>query len=203
MGRMQTHRSKSTQFVERWSKAEFLNTRLLTVCLSLSVTCIALTVSLIYITTRPKQIYLIPNSWQTGSALPAMNSSRVVGAFVVSWALDWNNFNPTTFEEVKKRAERFMTPYLLSKIRSQSKKNKVEVLRDDISSTLSISQEPRIEKDGKGFIVSIKGIQIIFMGKQMVKEQNIEFKAKVIVVSPTDNDPFGLLINDIEQETGS
>ncbi len=197
---MQAQRSKSTQFVERWSKAEFMNQRLLFICFGLSLACVVLACSLVYLAVKPKPIYYLPSSWQAGIALPASSSLGIASAFVASWLLDWSNFNPATATDVYTRAQRIMSPYLLSRTRSRLSKDLEEIKRNDISSLFTIARDPDIVKVGKGFKVMVKGKKVLFMGKEMVKEQDLTFNVEVIAVGPTEINPFGLLIASIEQE---
>ncbi len=200
---MDAVRSKSTQFVERLSRAEFINTRLWAVCIAICCVCVILSISLVYTMARPKSIYYIPGVWQAGVAVPANNSIETVSAFVAAWLLNWNNFNPITSQAVFERTQRFMSPSLFTQTKLRLVKDLEEIKRSNISSMFTLESDPIVNVKSKGFIVHVKGVKVMYMGKEAVKEQQLTFLITVRIVGPTSSNPYGLLIEAIEQEHAS
>lgn len=200
---MEPKQSKSSQFVERWSKAEQRNSNLAFALLSVIGVCIILASAMAYMTTRPRPIYFIPGATEAGMALPLSSSQAMVSTFVSSWILNWNNFTPVTAQEVYARAQKFMSPRLLAQTRSRLSKDIDEIKRNSISSLFSITQDPSIMTEKIGFRVSVQGDKGVYMGKDEIKLQHITFLIRVRRVDPTENNPYGLLIEDIDQETAT
>lgn len=197
---MERIRSQSTQFFDRLTHVQFLLTRLWVICIILGIFCLMLLGALLQMFMKPKAIYYVPGAWQAGIAQPSMNTKAAVGDFVVSWILNWNNFNPVTATEVYTRAQRSMSPLLLSKTKSRLDKDLLEIQQSRISSMFTMREDPLIEIQKKGFDVELKGTRVLYIGKEIVKEQNLTFKVYVRMVSQTENNPFGLLIEVIDQE---
>ena len=197
---MEAIRTKSTKFIERLTKSEFINTRLWGICIALCALCMVLVFAFTYVMVKPRPIYFIPGAWQAGVAIPSTNTTSTVSAFVTAWMLNWNNFNPTTANDVYKRAQQFMSPYMLSKAKSNLKKDLEEIERSSISSLFTLKEDPVIRSGKKGFEATIHGIKVLCMGKEIVKEQDLTFVVAIRVVGSTENNPYGLLIEDIDQE---
>ena len=200
MDHMQAQHSKSTQFVERWTRSELMYQRMLYVCLLLGIISLAFAGIIMWTVVKPKSIYYVPNVYQAGVALPISDMSMVVSTFVSKWIMDWNNFNPVTASNAYARAQRFMSPYVLSKTRTRLSKDLEEIKQSEISSLLTVIDEPSVKKERGDYKVTIKTKKTLFMGKQMVKEQDITFKILINVVAPTEQNPLGLIVASIDQE---
>ena len=197
---MEATRSRSSKFVERWAKAEEINVKLGLIAGFLTFMCIVLTIALVYIAVKPRPIFFIPGAWEAGVAFPQSSSKATVPTFVSSWILNWCNFTPATVEAVYTRAQKFMSPRLLSRNGVRLKKDIEHVKYNNISSLFSIVDEPVVNSEKKGFHVQIKGEKGIYVGKEEIKVQKTIFKVLVRSVPPTDWNPYGLLIEEIDQE---
>ena len=67
----------------------------------------------------------------------------------------------------------------------------------------SITQDPSIILEKIGFRVSLQGDKGVYLGKEEIKIQHTTFLIKVRTVNPTENNPYGLLIEEIDQETAT
>jgi hypothetical protein len=199
-------KTQKSNFVEFWSKAEESNIKLGAALLTLMVTCFTLSMGLVYQTMKPKPIYYIPGAWEAGAAMPETLPKTAVVAFVSSWALNWSNFTPATVtpatvESVYGRAQRFMAPQLLAQTHVRLKKDLEEVKKNNISSFFSLNEEPAFIEEGHGFKVILKGDKGIYVGKEEISVQKMTYKVRIRRVSPTEINPYGLLIESIEQES--
>ncbi len=200
---MQAVRSKSSQFIDRWSGAERSSVRLGIALMGALFICGILSIALVYMSFKPKSIYYIPGVSEAGMALPQSMPKSAVAVFVSSWVLNWSNFTPVTVRDVYSRAQRFMSPALLAQTRSRLNKDLDEVKRNNISSLFSITNDPTVDVEGKGFIVTLQGEKGIYVGKEEIKIQRMLYRVYVRSVDPTENNPYGLMIEKIEQEAVS
>jgi hypothetical protein len=115
--------------------------------------------------------------------------------------LNWSNFTPETVEEVYKRAQQFMSPRLLNQTKTRLKRDVEQVKSNNISSMFSLNQDPIVEEEEEGFSVMLSGDKGVFMGKDEIKTQKTTYRLQLRSISPTDRNPYGLIIEDISQET--
>ncbi len=201
MGSMHTETTKRSVFIDRWANAEHLSAKLMVLVLGLVGLCIVLSLSMVYTVLRPSPIYYIPGAQQAGQAFPESMPQTTVAVFVSSWVLNWYNFTPATVEAVYGRAQVFMSPMLLAKTKSRLAKDIDDVKRNRVSSSFSMTQEPQVDKAHGGFLVSVRGDNGVYVGKEEIKIQPLIFHVQVRRVSPTVENPYGLMIEHIEQET--
>ena len=197
---MQTVKEHHSLFVEKWAKAEYINAKLGISIMVLSGVCVILAGALIYTFISPRPIYYIPSMSEAGIAYPKQIPESSVAVFTSSWVLNWTNFTPVTVVNVYERAKRFMSPGLLEKTNQRLAKDLDDVKRNNMSSLFSLKEEPQVEKDGQNYIVSIHGDKGVYMGKETVSTQSMIYRVSLRVVSPTEVNPYGLMIEDIDQE---
>jgi hypothetical protein len=197
---MEPVKSKSSKFVERWANAEQLSIKLGLALVCTSAVSIVLVLALVYVSNKPKPIYYIPGAWEAGVAMPQTIPETAISVFVSSWVLNWSNFTPATVEDVYKRAQRFMSPKLLAQTQSRLVKDMEDVKKNKISSSFSQNQEPLVMADKVGFSVKISGDKAIYVGKEEIKIQKMIYHVRIKSVHPTDNNPYGLIIEEIDQE---
>ena len=195
--------SRSSQFVERWAKSEQMNVKLgITLMASVAV-CISLTAALVYLALKPRPIYYIPGTLEAGVAVAQAMPEATVSVFVSSWVLNWSNFTPATVQDAYTRAQKFMSPHLLAQTQARLKKDIDEVKRNNISSFFSVTREPSVASEKMGFRVSLQGEKGIYMGKEEIKTQPMVYQVRVRLVNPTEHNPYGLMIDEIDQEVSA
>lgn len=192
--------SKNSPFVERWSRTEVVNAKLGVTLMVMAVVCLSLTITLIYVMTKPRPIYYVPGAVSAGIAHAQTVSKATVALFTASWVLNWSNFTPASVEDVYKHAEWFMSPHLLAQTRTRLKKDIDQVKDNNISSLFSLNKEPLVQEDAQGFNVTVEGDKGVYMGKEEVKLQKMIYHLKLRQSPPTDWNPYGLIIDDISQE---
>jgi len=200
---MESMRSKSSLFVERWASAEQSNMKLGYAVVALSVVCLVLAMVAGCSVLKPRSVYCVPGVAQAGLAVAPASGSMTANAFAVSWLLNWTNFTPATVEDAYARARRFMSPVLLSKIHISLEKDMEEVKKNNISSLFSLSQDPVVETDKNGFLVTVRGQKGVYVGKEEIKTQQVIYHLRLRPVNPTDGDPYGMMVEGIDQEEGT
>ncbi len=192
--------SHSSQFVERWAHSEQINIKLGLILILMALVCAGLTIALVYAAVKPRPIYYIPGAWEAGTALPQSLPQTTVATFVSSWVLNWSNFTPATVQNIYTRAQRFMSPHLLSKNEGRLKKDIEDVKHNNMSSLFSVVEEPSVTPEKIGFRVTLQGEKGIYVGKEEIKTQRMIYRVLVRAIPPTDWNPYGLLIEEIDQE---
>ncbi len=192
--------SQSSLFVERWANSEDANQKLKITVLVLGIVSLFLTVAFVYAVFKPRPIYYIPNPWGAGVAMPQPTPRSTAAVFTASWVLNWTNFTPATVQDIYARAQRFMSPRLLAETQARLSKDIDEVRRNNISSLFSMTGEPSVDDSKNGFLVTLQGDKGLYMGKEEIKVQRMLFRVQVRVVHPTESNPYGLMIENIEQE---
>ena len=199
---MESVKSKSSLFFERWSGAEQDNRKLFHAVTALSAVCCVLAAALAQSVLKPRSIFCVPGIAQPGALAPA-TGAMTANAFAVSWLLNWTNFTPATVEETYTRARKFMSPGLLSQTHATLEKDMQEVKRNNISSMFALSQDPAVEQDKNVFWVTVQGQRGVYMGKEEIKVQQVMYRLRLRPVNPTDWNPYGMMVDRIDQEAGA
>ena len=155
-------KSKSSIFIERWSKAEHMNIKLGAALITLSVVSVSLTIALVCIVFKPKSVYFISDAGQAGVAVSGRMPQATVAVFTSSWVLNWSNFTPATVNYVYTRAQHFMSPNLFSQTQARLSKDIDEVKKNNISTLFSITKDPVVSPDQRGFSVTLQGSKALF-----------------------------------------
>ena len=192
-------RSKSSLFVERWASAEQRNMQLRCTVTALSVVSVVLAVALVHGALKPRPVFCVPGV-QSGIAVAPASGAVTANAFAVSWLLNWTNFTPATAPDVYVRARKFMSPGLLSQTRLTLEKDLREVKKNNISSMFSLSQDPAVEADRGSFWVTLQGQKGVYVGKEEIKIQQVVYRLRLHPVNPTELNPYGMMIDRIDQE---
>ena len=191
--------SKRNLFVDRWSNAEHLNAKLVLMLFLQMLMVIVLSGGLLFSCVHPRPVYYIsPNG--AGIASPTGLPDSAVGIFTLSWLMNWSNFNPSNVTQVYERAQQWMSPALWSKTQQRLKDDIDEIKRNTMSSLFSLTDDPKVELSGKNYQVTIKGQKAVFVGNQQISTQQLTYILLVRKITPTNINPYGLLIEDIEQD---
>ncbi len=193
-------KEKYSLFLERWSRAESINAKLMVMLIILSGVCMVLAMSLVQTVLKPKPIYYIPSFREAGIAYPQSIPENSVSVFTVWWVLNWNNFTPVTVDDIYTRTQKFMSPRLLGRTQTRLKNDIAQVKNNNMSSLFSIQGDPVLTKDNKSYRVSVTGEKTVFVGKESISTQNITYSISLKKVDPTDANPYGLMIDDIDED---
>lgn len=187
------------QFIERWSKAEYINAKLGKLVIVQLVVIVLLIFGTIFITISPKPIYYI-SPQGVGVSFPTDLPESVVGVFTVAWLMNWVNFTPSIVDKVYERAQQLMTPGLWSRTQQRLKEDLDEIRQNNMSSSFSIHEDPKIERKNDKYQVVIKGQKSIYVNNQQISVQPMMFTVIVRKVSPTQINPYGLMIEELNQD---
>ncbi len=200
MDKQESVRSKSSEFFERYGRAEESNVKLHFALLIVGSVAIILVFAVIFVASRPRPIHYIPGAISTGVSYPDQIPKSSVISFATSWLMNWSNFTPETVESVYSRSIIYMAPGLLSKTRAKLSSEIQQVHSDRISSIYTLMQDPSIIENSHGFDVSFAGKRGVYMGKEQLSIQDVSYVVSIERVPPTEANPYGLLINDLKKE---
>ncbi len=193
-------RSKSSEFFERYGRAEDTNVKLNLALLIVGGVAIILVFAVIFVASRPRPIHYIPGAISAGVSYPNQIPKSSVVSFATSWLMNWSNFTPETVESVYARSIIYMAPGLLSRTRAKLSSEIQKVHSDRISSIYTLKQDPTVSENNRGFDVFFTGKRGVYMGKEQLSIQDVQYFISIDRVPPTEANPYGLVVNDLKQE---
>jgi len=203
MDSQESVRSKSSEFFERYGRAEDTNVRLHFALIIVSLVAIVLVFAIIFVASRPRAIHYIPGAISAGVSYPNQIPKSSIVSFATSWLMNWSNFTPETVESVYARSIVYMSPALLSQTRAKLASEIQQVHSDRISSIYTLKEDPAVTNNDRGFDVSFSGKRGVYMGKEQLSIQDVSYVININQVPPTDANPYGLVINDLKKEITS
>ena len=203
MDSQESVRSKSSEFFERYGRAEDTNVRLHFALIIVSLVAIVLVFAIIFVASRPRAIHYIPGAISAGVSYPNQIPKSSIVSFATSWLMNWSNFTPETVESVYARSIVYMSPALLSQTRAKLASEIQQVHSDRISSIYTLKEDPAVTNNDRGFDVSFSGKRGVYMGKEQLSIQDVSYVININQVPPTDDNPYGLVINDLKKEITS
>ena len=117
--------------------------------------------------------------------------------------MNWSNFTPETIGSVYERSLIYMSPSFLSESRAKLSSEIQKVNSARISSIFTLKVDPTIEVTEHGFDVFFSGKRGLYMGKEQMSIQDVQYTISVEQVPPTEANPYGLVINDFKKEVTS
>lgn len=195
-----TIKAKRPKFLSYFEDTLKINASLTVVLAAVCLLCIALTFVLVRSAVTPRPIYYISASGLGSYANPNEIPKGSIAAFASSWVLNLMNFSSETIDEVHERAKKFMAPNLLSQSRFIFDKESAEVKRSSISSIFSLTTDPSLTEDGDGLSVVLVGNHGLYMGKTNIKSSEVTLTVVLQMVPPTEVNPYGLLVKDIQKK---
>lgn len=199
MSEERTVRSKSSRFFERYADAEEKNNILRGVTLVLGVVCALQAMAVVICLARPRAIHYIPGAITAGVSYPGVIPTDSVGAFASVWVMNWVNYTPETTGTVFERSAKYMSPGFLSKARVTLLKEMERVRQDRISSVFALKKEPEVIKEGQGFVVRLEGERGVYMGKEELAFEDLQYEVKLAIVPTSSVNSFGLLVTDLKK----
>ena len=196
-------RSKSSEFFERYARAEDTNVKLHLALVVVSAVAIILVFAIIFVASRPRAIHYIPGAISAGVSYPNQIPKSSIVSFATSWLMNWSNFTPETVESVYARSIVYMSPALLSQTRAKLASEIQQVHSDRISSIYTLKEDPAVSNNDRGFDVSFSGKRGVYMGKEQLSIQDVSYVININQVPPTDANPYGLVVNDLKKEITS
>ena len=166
-------RSKSSEFFERYGRAEDTNVRLHFALIVVSTVAIVLVFAIIFVASRPRAIHYIPGAISAGVSYPNQIPKSSIVSFATSWLMNWSNFTPETVESVYARSIVYMSPALLSQTRAKLTSEIQQVHSDRISSIYTLKEDPAVSNNDRGFDVSFSGKRGVYMGKEQLSVQDV------------------------------
>ena len=150
-------------------------------------------------TTKQQPVYYIPGATQPGIAYPNEVPDSAVISFATTFILTNANYTPVTVKDAFDLTSKYMSPELLSYSSStlESLIKKVENKR--LSSQYSITSTPILTPLAVGYRVSMTGWETLYYGGTEVSKSRVKYETVIKRVSPTENNPYGMIVCSIEK----
>ena len=203
METQEASRSKSSEFFERYGRAEDSNVKLHLALVVVGLIAILLVFAVIFVASRPKPIHYIPGAISACVSYPNQIPKSSIVSCATSWLMNWSNFTPETVQSVYARSIIYMSPALLSQTRAKLASEIQQVYTDRISSIYTLKEDPTVSNNDRGFDVSFSGKRGVYMGKEQLSIQDVSYVININQVPPTDANPYGLVVNDLKKEITS
>lgn len=187
------------KFWEAWGDIEALNAKLSVLVVGLLVLVAILSIALVKTSFSPKPIYCIPGATEAGIVYPGKIPDEVIGIFAQNFVLNLINFTSATIEESRTLAQKHLSPSFLQKMKAGLDEEIKRTKAHNISSLLSASRAPEVKKTSRGYLVDIAGRKKVYLGADVISDEDIIYTLTLEKVRPTDVNPYGLTITNIEQ----
>lgn len=193
---------KSRKFWELWGDIQEANAKLGIALYGVIALVIVLAVSMVKIAIAPKPVYYIPGAQAAGKAYPDYMPAECIAGFAENFIQTLANFTPATVEQVYQLSERYLSPALLSKIRTELGAEVESIQKDSLSSLFTVDTESEVKPNGnEKYLVSITGQKVIYLGKTVMKDTRTTYNVYIRKIRPTESNPYGLQIENVKQET--
>jgi hypothetical protein len=187
-------------YFERYARAEHNAMTMKFAVYGLGAVCFVLSAGLVMLAIRPRAIHYLPAATGSGFSYPDRIPSSSAASFASAWLMNWLNYSPGTVEEVYERSLVFMAPSFQARIKAGLDAELAKIDRDKLSSVFTLKQEPHIEEIALGFRVTFVGERGIYVGKEEMSREDLCFKVDLQRASPTEIDPYGLVVVDVIKE---
>lgn len=189
------------KFWEAWGDTEALNAKLSILVVGLFILVAILSVSLIKSATAPKPIYCIPGATEAGIVYPGKIPDEVIGVFAQNFVFSLINFTAATVEESRPLVQKYLAPPFLQKMKAGLDEEIKRTQTHNISSLLAVTSDPKVKKTSRGYSVDISGRKKVYLGADVVSDENVVYTLTLEKVRPTDLNFYGLIITNMEQAT--
>ena len=189
------------KFWEFWADTQEANAKLGITLYGLIALVVILLIFMVKMAVAPKPIYYIPGAQSAGRAFPDYVPQECIAGFAENFVQTLANFTPANVERVYELTEKYLSPALLSKIRTELGSEVTKVKKDSLSSLFSVDTETRVKPEGRGYIVNITGQKVIYLGKTVMKNARTTYTVTLKRVRPTEVNPYGLQIQNVVQST--
>lgn len=191
---------KNRKFWEIWADTEEANARLGIALYGMIALVAVLVVSMARMAAAPKPVYYIPGAESAGKAYPNYMPEECIAGFAENFVQTLANFTPANVERVYRLSERYLSPALLSQIRTEIDSQVDNIRRDSLSSHYSIDTASAVEPFGSNaYVVNVSGQKRIYLGKTVVKDNRTLYTLHIRKVRPTEANPYGLQIQSVSQ----
>lgn len=192
--------AKQSRFLSLFGDISRINASLIMISGILALVCIILGIALIRFALTPKPIYYIPGALNAGYSIPNEIPKGSIIGFSSTWILTLLNFTPATIDDAHQQAMKYMDPKFLSKVKYTLEKERDEAKKSSISSVFTLKENPLITESETSFIIVLNGEHTLYMAQSTIKQTVAKYTLHLQKVSPTDTNPFGLTVSNVEQE---
>jgi hypothetical protein len=163
----------------------------------LTILVIVLTGFLIGMAVRPKPVVVVPGAAVAGVYNAGEMPESVMVQFARNFVVDIANFTPASAEKGYLSAARFMSPDLLSRFEPLAREQLKQVVANRVSQFFTVDSHKVEGKDP--LVVRFLGEKITYIGRTETERKPHQYRLTLSYVERTQQNPYGLVVNSIEQ----
>ncbi|MFB3121211.1 MAG: TraE/TraK family type IV conjugative transfer system protein [Candidatus Binatia bacterium] len=185
------------KFWEVLAEGEYQRLVLVWVSLVLTMLVIALSIFLVRLSIRPKQVVVVPGAVAVGLYSAGEMPESVIVDFARNFVVDLANFTPVSAEKGFLSAARYMSPELLSRFEPTAREQLKQLVGNRVSQFFTIDS---YSIEGRGpFVVKFLGERVTYVGRTETERKPYQFRVSIRNVESTHENPYGLLVTSVEQ----
>lgn len=186
-------------FIAKWASAQELSQKLGLMMVGAVITILVLIIVIVYQAIRPQPIYFI-SAQPFGYAYSGNISADFAGLLAQVWLNNWDNYTPITVEDNRRYALKLLSPRLLAKIQQRIIDDIKQIKTNRVSSFLTLQEQPRITTQDRKCYVELMVSKDTYTDSQLVTSQLLNVRVILVQTPKNQSNPFGLAVDDIEQE---
>ncbi|MCL5408947.1 MAG: type IV conjugative transfer system protein TraE [Candidatus Omnitrophica bacterium] len=195
---------KRRKLWEIWAESEIRAKSLQSLVIFLGTLLAVETFSFTFYLVKPKPIYYINGA--KGFAFPVKTNDEMVKAFAEGFIANLANYTPSTIAQTYTEISDMVSPGCLALMQASLSKEQETIKNNSVSSLFAL-ESIQIKKNNNRWKVKIRGQHSLYMEGQELKNGLYQYTLKIIKTTPTEGNPFGLMIDNISggfiTETGS
>jgi hypothetical protein len=155
-----------------------------------------LIIVVVRLVTKAQQIHYVAVTPGLGISRPGEVPEAAARDFAQSVALHLGNVTPATVEAVYTAIARYLHPQFLPAFQAQAKWEQEHIQADHLSSMLTV-RDTRVEREGQLYRGMVSAMRRIFVGEEMVRDEEIEVVVEFFPAAVSALNIYGLVITNI------
>jgi hypothetical protein len=189
--------AKDRKFWEILAQSEHDKLVLSWVALAQMVLVMVLGIFLIVMAVRPRPVVVVPGAAIAGVYNSGDMPESVMVQFARNFVVDLANYTPASAEKGYLSAARSMSPELLSRFEPVASEQLKQVVTNRVSQFFTVDSEKVEGKDP--LVVRFLGERITYVGRTETERKPYQYRVTLRYVERTQQNPYGLVVNSIEQ----
>lgn len=170
--------------------------------LALTGSALGLVALLVHQSLRPQPIYYV--SATHGVAQPGHVPEAVVEGLATRVVTLLGNLTPATAKSGYEQSRRYLAPGLADLLDAQAREDLKRITEQQLATSFAV-HEARVEPEGEGWRVSLRGMRQSWSRSQFLGEDRMRYTLEVTRTPASDVNPWGLQVSRLrlERETPS
>lgn len=152
----------------------------------------------LWIVGRPVPVYYVPVGSGPGVLLPGELPDTLVAHLAARLLNSMYNVTPPTVAPAHQEVERYLHPRVLGTWRAQAAAEQQFIQERDISCLVSIRDTTVQVLPGGGRRVTLAALRQVYVGKVLVRAEDVQATVQLSPVPPGPLNPYGLVVTLLE-----